>query len=815
MMRIPQEELTASFYAWEKRGRGWQRWPYRVRLEPPFRPFPGHYLEPREALDDGRRSVWRSLRGLFRERRPEIPPAEVEEPEPQPAREAGRYVELPLILPANAHVDRGTTEQFLATLVAASHPVSFEILGTRERITMQLAASATDEVLVREVVRNFFPAASIADVATPLPVLWAEQSGAAVVVEIALAREFMLPIHVPVRLDPDPLLGVIAGLGGIEEDEIAIVQVLFEATAAPWRESVLRAVLDWEGKPFFEDAPDLTKLAAAKVASPLFAATLRVGAVADNPERVEEIVVQLCSALTHFDAPEANAFRILDSTEYDELEADLLDRASHRSGMLLSVAELAGLVHPPSASVQAPKLLRVLKTTKAAPAALVGHDFVLGINDHAGRETIVSLPRALRMRHLDIVGVSGTGKSTLLLDLLMQTVESGEGLCLIDPHGDLVDEVLGRIPEARIDDVILCDPSDFEYVVGFNLLDAKSETEATLLASDLVAIFRRLSTSWGDQMHSVLANAIQGFLTSTTGGSLADLRRFLIEPDFRAEFLKSVEDEEVVYYWTKEFPLLVGKPQGPILTRLDSFLRPRPLRAMFTAKESGIDFREVMDKGRIFLAKLAQGAIGQENAALLGSLLVAKFHQAALSRQDTALESRREFRLVADELQDVVTPSLASILAGTRKFGMGFVGAHQDYRTMFEADPVTTAALANAATRIVFRVGDEDARRLADGFSAFDAAAILNLGVGEAICRVDRAEWDFNLRTRMLPKLDPTIAAERRQQVIERSRAQHAVKVVKPERKREPQAEAEETATGKGLEALLDQLEAPPKDGGR
>lgn len=183
--------------------------------------------------------------------------------------------------------------------------------------------------------------------------------------------------------------------------------------------------------------------------------------------------------------------------------------------------------------------------------------------------------------------------------------------------------------------MILFDPSDADFPIGFNILSAHSEIEKNLLASDLVGVFQRLSTSWGDQMTSVLANAILAFLESDCGGTLADLRRFLIEKDYREEFLKSVQDPQVTYYWRKEFPLLTGgKSLGPLLTRLNTFLRHKFVRNMVAQKENRIDFRKVMDEGKIFLAKLSQGAIGEENTWLLGSLLVSKFHQIALARQD-------------------------------------------------------------------------------------------------------------------------------------------------------------------------------------
>src|SRR5438445_11660198 len=208
--------------------------------------------------------------------------------------------------------------------------------------------------------------------------------------------------------------------------------------------------------------------------------------------------------------------------------------------MLLNVEELLGFVHLPSAEV--PHLSRALTRTKAAPVISAG--LLLGENVHRGKTMEVRLSADQRVRHTHIIGASGTGKSTLLFNMIRQDIENGEGVALLDPHGDLVDKVLGIIPPNRIGDVVLVDPSDEQHSVGFNILSAHSDLEKNLLASDLVSVFQRLSTSWGDQMGSVLNNAILAFLESTRKGTLADLRRFLIEPAFRAEFLKSVSDPE-------------------------------------------------------------------------------------------------------------------------------------------------------------------------------------------------------------------------------------------------------------------------------
>jgi GTPase SAR1 family protein len=297
--------------------------------------------------------------------------------------------------------------------------------------------------------------------------------------------------------------------------------------------------------------------------------------------------------------------------------------------MILNSDELIGFVHLPSSAVRSSIFERQSTKTKAAPMiARHGNGLLLGNNDHAGQTVEVRLSPEQRTRHCHIIGASGTGKSTLLFNLIRQDIENGAGIAVLDPHGDLIDRILGIIPQSRIDDVVLVDPSDSEYSVGFNILSAHSDLEKNLLASDLVAVFQRLSTSWGDQMNSVLKNAILAFLESDRRGTLADLQQFLIEKEFRNDFLKSVRDTYVVNYWHKSFPLLSGtKSIGSILTRLDTFLAQKPIRYMVSQPENRLDFAHIMDSSKIFLAKLPEGLLGRENSHLLGSLLVSKFQQ--------------------------------------------------------------------------------------------------------------------------------------------------------------------------------------------
>ena len=313
-----------------------------------------------------------------------------------------------------------------------------------------------------------------------------------------------------------------------------------------------------------------------------------------------------------------------------------------------------------------------------------GGAFVLGENLDRDLKTKVSLSVEQRLRHIHVIGKTGTGKSTLLLNMIKQDIEAGRGVAVLDPHGDLVEKIEELIPERRLDDVILFDPSDTEYPVGFNILEAHSDIEQTVLSSDLVELFRRFSTSWGDQMTTVLSNAIEAILGNKEGGTLIELKRFLLENDFRRSILRAGADPAVVYFWEKEYPLLRGGSQISIITRLDSILRSKIVRNIVAQRE-GLDFRKIIESGKIFLAKLPQGIIGEENSHLLGSLICSKLHQAVMGRQSVNTSERTPFFLYIDEFQNFATPSMVSMLSGSRKYGFGLVLAHQDLHQIADA----------------------------------------------------------------------------------------------------------------------------------
>lgn len=776
--------LTEQFYRWELRGRGWADWGGPVELEPPFRPFPGHRLPAGCFADDGRIETpgsrfLRGLAGLLGAPQDNVPaltapPTEVEEEPLPPATAVPDTAELQIALPPAHQPAADIFEQFLFSVGYAGGPVAFEVVGTADELVTQLAGEEPALEHVRPQLKAHFPEAVLTPAAGTLAAaLTCDEDNHAGAVEFGLEREFMVPVATLKQFATDPLVAVCGALERLQEGEGGAFQVLFEPVRHPWAASALRAVTTSDGGPFFTDGRDLVAATRQKVARPLYAVAVRIAARSASEERTRELLRSLAGAVALFGQPQGNRLLPLPAAGAGvDLAAQVISRTTWRSGMLLNSDELVALAHLPSTAVRSRRLRRAVRVTRPAPALVREPGLRLGDNEHEGETVPVHLQVEHRLRHTHLIGASGTGKSTLLLQMIAQDIAAGRGVAVVDPHGDLVDHVLATVPEERAGDVILFDPADDEFPLGFNILSAHSHHEQTLLASDLVMVFRRLATSWGDQMTSVLGNAVLAFLESPRGGTLPELRRFLVEAGFRKEFLATVRDPEVVYFWEHEFPHANRASLGSILTRLDTFLRPKAVRHLVGQRGNALDFGRIMDGGGILLAKLSQGLIGEENSQLLGSLLVAKLNQLAIARQARDVAARRPFLVYLDEFHHFITPSLGAIVTGARKYGIGLTLAHQSLRQLQRDDETGQAVLGNTFTRVCFRVGDDDARRLAEGFGHFTATDIQNLPNFAALCRVEKKENDFNLRT-LPPEPLPEDAAERRRRMRELSRSRH------------------------------------------
>lgn len=730
--RALRQQLIKISRNWLERGGGSLCWGYPVVLEPPFNTFAPTLPQNNQDIANGSYIIFR------KEHLPKSFSAEVYD-----------WSGIQIIPSPSLPVTKQASQQFLLSLSELSR-VSFEIIGTAEKIVCQMACLSDEQDFLAEQIRARFIQTTLdlkIENLAPLIEYREDRCEKTAVIDFGLEQPFVFPLKTWGESHGEIWPGIVNVFSRLGKGEVGVLQILFTRTVFPWVESLIQYAQRCKAEHILKE----------KINTPLYAVVVRLAVQSESHDQSLLIARRLGLVLNLLDNPGSNRLVEMEKGFFDRTARfhDFFCRTTERSGMILNSEELATLVHLPPATVQSRRLVRAdPKKTKRAPACIIGNTGqVLGFNVHENERTVVTLSAKQRLRHTYIVGTTGMGKSSLLQLLLYEDIAfKKNGVAVLDPHGLLIDSILPLIPKNRCQDVVLFDPTDEKYPLSFNILAAHSQAEKNLLASDLVGIFQRFSTSWGDQMTSVLANAVIAFLESKEGGTLNDLKRFLIDKNFRNQFLKTVQDSEVINYWEREFPLLGSRKSiGPLLTRLDTFLRPKVIRNILCQKGKHLDLTKVMDEGKICLAKLSIGAIGEENAYILGSLLITKFYQLAMARQSISEKECKDFYFYIDEFHNFLTPTLASILSGARKYHFGLVLAHQELRQLHKQDSeIASSVLANPCTRICFKVGDDDAIKLAQGFSFFDADDLKKLNVGEAICRVERSDYDFNLNVPLL-----------------------------------------------------------------
>ena len=336
-----------------------------------------------------------------------------------------------------------------------------------------------------------------------------------------------------------------------------------------------------------------------------------------------------------------------------------------------------------------------------------------------------------RRRHTYIVGKTGMGKSTLLLNCIVQDIRNGNGVAVLDPHGDLVERVLDYIPARRINETIYFNPADVEYPIAFNPLYHTDRSQKHLVASGLVQVFKKIwADSWGPRLEYVLRNAILALL-DTTGHSLLAVTRMLIDDRFRSRVVAGVKDPVVRQFWVKEFEeypkVFRTETISPIQNKVGQFLSNPLVRNIVGQTKTKLDLSKLLDNGEILLLNLSKGRIGEDNSSLLGSLMVTQLHLAALRRAKLPEDSRKDFYLYIDELQSFITDDFPSILSEARKYRLNIAGMANQFISQLPEN-IASAILGNVGTLIAFTVGSEDAEVLEREFHPeFSADHLQNL----------------------------------------------------------------------------------------
>src|SRR3990167_4691362 len=466
---------------------------------------------------------------------------------------------------------------------------------------------------------------------------------------------------------------------------------------------------------------DLINAIDNKAKQNLFEVNIRILVSAETDEEAAQILSNIESAFAQFEFPDLNSFygarpqkRILKNLIYN-FSFRLFNRSE---SVWLSGEELTSIYHFPIIKIETPKVRFVKAKAAAPPAILPASGVILGRNQFRNQETTIKLNPLDRRSHLYIVGQTGTGKSYLLRNLIKQDIDSGAGVGVIDPHGDLVEAILGLVPRSRYNDVVLFDPADTEWPVGLNLLEAATATEKDFAIQEMIATFQKLflAEHLGPVFEHSMRNAMLTLMADEANpGTLADIPRIFTDPVFVRQLLIKVTDPLVRDFWEKEMLKMSEQTKsemiGYLVSKVGRFVENSMMRNIIGQNRSGIDFNDINNNGKILLVNLSKGRIGEMNSALLGLIITAKLQMAAFRRAEERNEElRRDFYLYMDEFQNFTTDSIATILAEARKYRLNLTLAHQFIGQLTEK--IRDSVFGNIGSIISFRIGPDDAKFL-------------------------------------------------------------------------------------------------------
>ncbi len=446
-----------------------------------------------------------------------------------------------------------------------------------------------------------------------------------------------------------------------------------------------------------------------------------------------------------YDSPSFNGFKFGISKNIEELVTAYIFRFFPQTVTqnVLNSVELATIFHlPDQNNIPTSQVQRQLSKQVDGPTQVMDDGFLLGYNEFRGVKKPIRLSTNDRRRHTYIIGQTGTGKSVFLENLAYQDMMDGRGFALIDPHGDLVENLLGKVPKERVEDVIYFNPGDMTHPVGLNMFEFDSPDQKDFLIQEAINMLYGLYDPGhtgivGPRLEHIFRNCALLLMSDPNGGTFIDIPKLLIDEEFVKSKLKYVTDQNVLDFWTKEFPNSQrsnesGEVVSWVVSKFGPFISNDAMRNIIGQTKSGFNLREIMDNKKILLVNLSKGRMGELNSKLLGIIFVMKFQAAAMSRADTPEEQRQDFSLYVDEFQNFATESFESILSEARKYRLNLILGNQ-FMTQL-TDKIREAIIGNVGTVISGRIGITDAEVLVKKFApTFDVEDLTKMPNYQAI----------------------------------------------------------------------------------
>lgn len=651
--------------------------------------------------------------------------------------------------------------------------LSFEIVVQKKVISFYVAVPSAMAPYITEQIHAQYPDAHVEEV--PAYNIF-PRTGVALGANLKLAKQFAYPIKTYKKMESDPLSAITNPLSQVEEADSAAIQFVIRSAHKKWRHAGLAVVkraqkgqgfnkqnsgiLGQVGKEFAQAAlgngtptsqqslqpvqltqmeQELIRSVEEKASKAGMDVNVRVVVASQDQLRAKRYLDNIVNAFSQYNLYQyGNTFSAEIPSKQDRVIRDFIYRTfNEQRGVVLNTEEMTSLFHFPLPSTETPGI-RWLEARKAAPPVNLPQEGLrLGRVAYRGQEQAVRIKRADRRRHFYLIGKSGSGKTTLMQNMAVQDVLAGEGVAVIDPHGDFAEYVLQRIPESRIDDVIYFNPSDIERPMGLNMLEAKTADQRDFAVQEMIAIFYSLfpPEMIGPMFEHNMRNVMLTLMADIENpGTITEIPRMFSDEEFAAQWLAKVTDPVVRLFWEKEMAQQTANTKsemlGYLISKVGRFVENEMLRNIIGQSHSAFDFRDVMDNKKILIVNLSKGTTGEINANLLGMILVSKLQMAAMSRAALPEDQRHDFYLYIDEFQNFITDSIATILSEARKYRLDLIIGHQYLGQLAPKGDakIRDAVLGNVGTIACYRIGVEDAEILAKEFApVFSAHDLVNV----------------------------------------------------------------------------------------